>query len=255
MSLKEEKVLVTSGKKKASVRKETNALSGMRVTDRAQKPEHTAATPSEPSFSRGRSVSKKRSIQGCRQEHLTRDFSHAPCTCDHTHIVARGVSVRIALHPHAIHDVTCLSVRCLSSFCLLSLYLSLLPLLSHCLLVLCPVHQLQCRHRRGLNPLHSRRMRSIAPWRYTISHKGKSNHGASLRQPCRYYLKSTCTRSPCEYWHPPECQFYKTETGYKAGDKCLFPHHKVDENQTKSQRKTIIPTKEEKATTKMLWLL
>ena len=32
--------------------------------DRAQKPEHTAATPSEPTVSRGRSVSKKRSIQG-----------------------------------------------------------------------------------------------------------------------------------------------------------------------------------------------
>ena len=74
--------------------------------DRAQKPEHTAATPSEPSFSRGRSVSKKRSIQG------------------------------------------------------------------------------------------------------------KSNHGAILRQPCRYYLKGTCTRSPCKYWYPPECQFYKTEAGW-----------------------------------------
>ena len=32
MALKEEKVLVTSGKKKASVREETNAVSGMRVT-------------------------------------------------------------------------------------------------------------------------------------------------------------------------------------------------------------------------------
>ena len=28
-------------------------------------------------------------------------------------------------------------------------------------------------------------------------------------------------------WHPPECHFYKTETGCKAGDKCLFPHHEV----------------------------
>ena len=71
--------------------------------DRAQKPEHTAATPSEPTASRGRSVSKKRSIQG------------------------------------------------------------------------------------------------------------KSNHGAILRPPCRYFLKGTCTRSPCEYWHPPECQFFKTQ--------------------------------------------
>ena len=32
MALKEEKVLVTSGKKKTSVRKETHAVSGMRVT-------------------------------------------------------------------------------------------------------------------------------------------------------------------------------------------------------------------------------
>ena len=50
--------------------------------------------------------------------------------------------------------------------------------------------------------------------------RGKSNHGAILRQPCRYYLKGTCSRSPCEYWHPPECHFYKAETGCKAGDKC-----------------------------------
>ena len=41
-------------------------------------------------------------------------FSHALCTCDATHIVAQGVSVRISLHPHAIHDVICLSVRLLS---------------------------------------------------------------------------------------------------------------------------------------------
>ena len=50
-----------------SVRYESN--------DRAQKPEHNAATPSEPSLSRGRSVSKKRSIQ-CKSNHgaiLARD--------------------------------------------------------------------------------------------------------------------------------------------------------------------------------------
>ena len=58
-----------------------------------------------------------------------------------------------------------------------------------------------------------------------------------LRQPCRYYLKGTCTRSLCEYWHPPEGQFYKTETGCKAGDKCLFPHHKVGEQPIKKPKK------------------
>ena len=97
--------------------------------DRAQKLDHTAATPSEPSMSRGRSVSKKRCIQG------------------------------------------------------------------------------------------------------------KSNHGAILRQLCRYYLRGACTRWPCEYWHPPECQFYTTETGCKAGNKCLFPYHKVDEQPNKKPKK------------------
>ena len=62
MALKEEKVRVTSGKKKASVQMETSAVSGM-SNDLAQKPDHNAATPPEPSLSRGRSVSTKRSFQ------------------------------------------------------------------------------------------------------------------------------------------------------------------------------------------------
>ena len=48
------------GKKKASVRKETVAVSATKTQDRAQKPEHAAATPSEPTVSRGGSVSRKR---------------------------------------------------------------------------------------------------------------------------------------------------------------------------------------------------
>ena len=91
---------------------------------------------------------------------LTRDiFSTLSSLCTH-HIVAQGVSVRISLHPHAIHDVTCLSVSLLSlRVCLFHVSLSLLPCLFHSLPVLCPAHHLQCRHRRGLKPLHSRTMR------------------------------------------------------------------------------------------------
>ena len=37
--------------------------------------------------------------------------------------------------------------------------------------------------------------------------------------------------------HPPECRFYKTETGCKARDMCLFPHHKVDEQPNKEPTK------------------
>ena len=35
-------------------------------------------------------------------------------------------------------------------------------------------------------------------------------------------LRGTCTRTSCEYWHPPECQVYQNEMGCEAGDKCLF---------------------------------
>ena len=64
--------------------------------------------------------------------------------------------------------------------------------------------------------------------------RGKSNHGSILRQPCRYNLRGTCTRTSCEYWHPPECQLYESQTGCGAGDKCLFPHYKVDEQPNKN---------------------
>ena len=83
--------------------------------------------------------------------------------------------------------------------------------------------------------------------------RGQRNHGSILRQSCRCYLKGTCTRTSCEYWHPPECQFYKNETGCKAGDKCLFPHYNVDEQLfffSKKKRKRATSQKEEKATIK-----
>ena len=66
----------------------------------------------------------------------------------------------------------------------------------------------------------------------------ESNHRCILRQPYRYYLRGTCTRTPCEYLHPPECQFYKNETSCNAGDKCLFPHHEVDEQPKKKPKKS-----------------
>ena len=69
-------------------------------------------------------------------------------------------------------------------------------------------------------------------------------------------LKGTCTRTSCEYWDPLECQvFNKNEKGCEAGDKCLFPHHKVDEPPNKKPKKGNYSTKEENAMTRMLWIL
>ena len=67
--------------------------------------------------------------------------------------------------------------------------------------------------------------------------EAKVTMGPFFDKPCRYCLKGTCTRTLCEYWHPPECHFYKNATGCKAGDKCLFPHYKVDEQPNKKAEK------------------
>ena len=68
--------------------------------------------------------------------------------------------------------------------------------------------------------------------------RGRSQTGRTLRQPCKYYLKGTCSRSLCESWHLRECQFYKTKSGCKAGDKCLFPHCKVEEQPSTKPKKS-----------------
>ena len=75
-----------------------------------------------------------------------------------------------AFTPSACHPWCQMFERALFVLVLSSSSLSLAPRLAlHCVPVLCPAHQLpQCRIRRGLKPLHSHTMRSIAPWRYTI---------------------------------------------------------------------------------------
>ena len=53
----------------------------------------------------------------------------------------------------------------------------------------------------------------------------------------KYFLLATCTKSPCECWHPPECQFYKTKSGCKFDADCSFPHWKVEEQPNKKPKK------------------
>ena len=41
--------------------------------------------------------------------------------------------------------------------------------------------------------------------------RGKSNHGSILRQPCRYYLGGTCTRTPLNIGTRPSANFIKVK--------------------------------------------
>ena len=54
------------------------------------------------------------------------------------------------------------------------------------------------------------------------------------RQPCKNILKGTCIELLCDYWHLPDCQFYKSESECQFGTECSFPHWKVEEQPNNS---------------------
>ena len=67
--------------------------------------------------------------------------------------------------------------------------------------------------------------------------RGKSPSGRMFRLPCKDYFKGTCTNSFCEKWHPPECLFYKSESGCRFGEKCSYAHRQVEEHPSKRSEK------------------
>ena len=71
----------------------------------------------------------------------------------------------------------------------------------------------------------------------TRSPRGKSPNGRMSRWPCKDYLKGTCNNSFCGKWHPPECLFYKSESGCRFGEKCSYGYRQVDEQPSKRSKK------------------
>ena len=67
--------------------------------------------------------------------------------------------------------------------------------------------------------------------------RGRSPSVKFARQPCKNFLKGICTKSPFDYWHPPDCQLFQSETGCKFGDKCSFAHKQVEGQPSKKPKK------------------
>ena len=94
----------------------------------------------------------------------------------------------------------------------------------------------QNRHQKPLHPLnHEHKEEEVRRGKRTS--EAQSLSWKFARQPCKDHLKGFCTKSPCDYWHPPECQLHKSEMGCKFGDKCSFPHRKVEEQPNKRPKK------------------
>ena len=71
----------------------------------------------------------------------------------------------------------------------------------------------------------------------TKSRRGKIPSGRMSRWPCKDSLKGTCTNSFCKKWHPPECSFYKFESGCRVVEKCSYAHRQVQEQPSKRSKK------------------
>ena len=95
----------------------------------------------------------------------------------------------------------------------------------------------QNRHQNPILLLNHRKKRMVRsmPRRKTL--RGLSPSGKFARQPCRDCIKGKCTRPSCNCWHPPECQFYKTESACNFGEKCSSPHWQVEDQQRKKPKK------------------
>ena len=96
------------------------------------------------------------------------------------------------------------------------------------------------KRAKSTQPNHSPRsstQQSVKNASRTRSPGGGSPSGKMARLPCRDYLKGTCTNPFCEKWHPPECLFYKSENGFRIGEKCSYAHRQVDKQPSKRSEK------------------
>ena len=88
------------------------------------------------------------------------------------------------------------------------------------------------RHRKPNHPLsHNLRKHEVGVCREKEMPEAEASLRSSIDRRARHLHKS-----PCEYWHPPECQFQKTKSGCKFGAECSFPHWKVEEQPNKKQK-------------------
>ena len=78
----------------------------------------------------------------------------------------------------------------------------------------------QNRHQKPLHPL-SHQHQEVEVRRGKKNLRGRGPFGKTNRQPCKNFLKVTCTKLLCDKWHPPECQFYKSESGCKIRHRVL----------------------------------
>ena len=93
------------------------------------------------------------------------------------------------------------------------------------------------RHQKPLHPL-SHRHKEVDVRRKKKNSEAGVDLESSIDSRAKTFWKSTCTKSPCDCWHPPECQFYESESGCTFGAECSFAHRQVDGQPSKKPKKS-----------------
>ena len=101
----------------------------------------------------------------------------------------------------------------------------------------CAKTRTHCRHTFRANPFT--RSKCVEEEKCI---RGRCYHGSILRQPCRYFLTGTCTRTLCENWHAPECQFYKQNRVVSEETRACFLITRSMNNQIKAEER-LLPKK------------
>ena len=69
------------------------------------------------------------------------------------------------------------------------------------------------------------------------SPRGVGPSGLKGKRPCEKFHGGTCAEPSCDFWHPPVCLNYLSESGCKCGDKCKFPHTEAGGQPSKKSKK------------------
>ena len=85
----------------------------------------------------------------------------------------------------------------------------------------------QNRHQKPLHRLNHQHKEVEVRRGKRISEDGV-NLGSSLDSRAKTTWKAFAPNHLCDCWHPPECQFYKSESGCKFGNNCSFAHKQVE---------------------------
>ena len=94
------------------------------------------------------------------------------------------------------------------------------------------------RDKKDNRPLLHQKAKAQRDGKIPSKSSGRREECTRGRIPRQHVLRGKCTNPSCNFWHPPVCLNYKSESGCKHGDKCRLRHTEVDGQPSKKSKKS-----------------